>query len=217
MVNLFVHRLGADARQYRIAVRTPLRVDFGANPLNSALAIGATLATQGWYGLPVLLLLLSLGVAVAAPEPITISLSPTDCVISGQRGGPFTPIECGYVVTSDRAWANVKVSGIPPWLIPSTTFGRTPMTVTLALDQTYAAQQLDGNYSATISFSNITGSAGSTTHKALLTVTGLLPPPSDPSPSPSPSPAPSPSQSGVLLDSSGFVLLDNSGSRLVAQ
>jgi hypothetical protein len=102
-----------------------------------------------------------------------------DCVIAGQRGGAFAPIQCEYLVTTDRSWANVKVSGLPPWLIPSTTFGRTPLTVKLALDQTYAAQQLDGNYSATISFSNITGSAGSTTHKALLTVT-VLPPPSPP-------------------------------------
>jgi hypothetical protein len=217
MVNLFVHRLGADARQYRIAARTPLRVDFGANPLNSALAIGATLATQGWYGLPLLLLLLSLGVAVAAPEPITISVSPTDCVISGQRGGPFTPIECGYVVTSDRAWANVKVSGIPPWLIPSTTFGRTPLNVTLELDQTYASQQLDGTYSATISFSNITGLAGSTTRGSLLTVTelGLSPPPPATGPVVIATTPPPPPSDGYLLSDVGEVLITNTGDRLL--
>jgi len=198
-------------------------LDFGGNPMNSALAIGSAVATQAWGCLPVLLLLLSCGVAVADQSRLTISVSPTtDCVISGQRGGSFAPIECEYVVTTNHRWANVKVSGIPPWLISSTTFGRTPLTVTLALDQNYAAQQLDGNYSATITFSNITSSAGSTTHKALLTVTELPPPPPDrpspsPTPSPTPSPSPSPSPSGILLDSFGFVLLDNSGGRLLAQ
>jgi hypothetical protein len=55
MVNSFVHRLGANARYYRIAARATLRIDFGANPLNCPLAIGATFATQAWYRLPVLL------------------------------------------------------------------------------------------------------------------------------------------------------------------
>jgi hypothetical protein len=216
MVNLFVHRLGADAREYRIAARTPLRVDLGANPLNSALAIGATLATRAGYGLPVLLLLLSLGVCVAAPAPITISVTPTACVISGQPGGSFAPPQCVYVVTADRDWANVGVSGIPPWLIASTTFGRTPLTVTLALDQSYAAQQLDGNYSATISFSNITGGAGSTKRGALLMVTelGLSPPPPATGPVVIATTSPPPPSDGYLLSDVGEVLITNTGDRL---
>jgi len=108
-------------------------------------------------------------------------VSPTaDCVINGQEGGSFAPVQCQYVVTSNRKWANVQVSGIPPWLIPSTTFGRTPLTLTLMLDQAYAAQQLDGNYLATITFSNVTSGAGSTSQKALLTITDSPPPPPPP-------------------------------------
>jgi hypothetical protein len=211
--------------------------------MHNALGTGAAVA-QAWYGLPVLLLLLfSAGIAVADQRRITISVSPTtDCVVSGQQGGSFTPIKCEYVITTNHRWANVKVSGIPPWLVPSTTFGRTPLTVTLALDQTYAAHQQDGNYSARITFSNITSRAGSVTHKALLTVTGSSSLPPDPSPSPvtvtgsspplpdsspsprlsaipSPSPSATPSSAtpGILLDGLGFVLLDNSGGRLQAQ
>jgi hypothetical protein len=222
MVLSFVHRHGADARRYSIAARASLRIDLGENPLNSARTIGATLATRA--GAVVLMLLLSAGIAVADHGSTAISVSPTtDCVISGQEGGTFAPIKCEYVITANRRWANIKVSGIPPWLVPSTTFGRTPLTVTLALDQTYAARQADGNYSAKITFSNVTSTAGTVTHKALLTVTGLSSPPPAPSPtptptpSPSPSPTPTPTQSGVLLDGSGFVLLDRSGGRLAAQ
>jgi hypothetical protein len=185
----------------------------------------SALATRAQYGtLVLLLLLLSVGFAVADYARITISVSPTtDCIISGQQGGSFTPIQCEYVIKTNHRWANVNVSGIPPWLVPSKTFGRTPLTVTLALKQTYAAQQRDGNYSATITFSNVTSGAGSVTHKALLTVKGSASPPRDPSPSPSPTPSPSPSPapspvvSGILLDGIGFVLLDNRGSRLLAQ
>jgi hypothetical protein len=190
--------------------------------MHNALATDPAVARR-WYGIAVVLLLLSVGIAVADQGGITISVSPTtDCVISGQQGGSFAPIKCEYVITTNHRWANVKVSGIPPWLAPSTTFGRTPLTVTLALDQTYAAQQLDGAYSATITFSNITSTAGTVTHKALLTVAGLSPPPPDPSPSPSPtpsspSPTPSPSTSGILLDGFGIVLSDIGGGRLLAQ
>jgi hypothetical protein len=217
MANLCAHRVGA--RHYQITALTILLVydlgwvDFGANTMKSALAIGV----QARYCLPVLLLLLSLGVAVAAPEPITISVSPTaDCVISGQQGGSFAPFQCEYLVTTNRAWANVKVSGIPPWLIPSTTFGRTPLTVTLALDHTYAAQQLDGNYSATISFSNITGSAGSTMHKALLTVTELQPPDATATSSVViQSTSPPPPSGEYLLSDVGQVLTTGTGDRLL--
>ena len=133
------------------------------------------------HGIPALLLLLGIDVASAAPSAITISVSPTaDCVINGQEGGSFAPVKCQYVVTTNRAWANVQISGIPPWLIASTTFGRTPLTLTLMLDQAYAAQQADGNYLAKITFSNVTSGAGSTTQKALLTITDLPPPPPPP-------------------------------------
>jgi hypothetical protein len=124
-------------------------------------ALGTAGVAQAWYGLAVLLLLFSVGIAVADQGRITISVSPTtDCVVSGQQGGSFAPIKCEYVITTNHRWANVKVSGIPPWLVPCTSFGRTPLTVTLALDQTYAAQQQEGNYSARITFSNITSRAG---------------------------------------------------------
>jgi len=164
-----------------------------------AFAIGEAVATQTWYLIPLLVLLLSVGSkAVAEQSGITIRVRPTtDCIISGQQGGSFAPIECKYVITSNHKWANVKVSGIPPWLIASTTFGRTPLTVKLALDQTYVAQQLDGNYSATITFTNVTSRAGTVAHEALLTVTELSvsTPAANTSPSPvtvtGPSPAPS--------------------------
>jgi hypothetical protein len=133
------------------------------------------------HGMPALLLLIGIDVAVAAPSAITISVSPTaDCIINGQEGGSFAPVKCEYVVTTNRAWANVQVSGIPPWLIPSTKFGRTPLTLTLMLDQAYAARQADGNYLANITFSNVTSGAGSTTQKALLTITDSPPPPPPP-------------------------------------
>ena len=108
------------------------------------------------------------------PQLAQLQVTPaTDIAASGPSGGPFSPTEFQYQLSTSSGSFNYSIDGIPTWLNASFTSGTattSPVTVTFSLQN---VSSLDfGTYNATISFT--TNGAGTTTRSATLTVTGAV-------------------------------------------
>jgi Na+-transporting NADH:ubiquinone oxidoreductase subunit NqrB len=139
MSALLARRFWSDARHYQIAALTTLLtynlgwVDFGARPLNSALAVAGALATQAlgtwWFKLPAfdprsaLITGLSLSLLLRADEPWLVALAATIAIgskfvlrIDGKH--IFNPAGFAIVVlllTSDGVWISPGQWGSAVW------------------------------------------------------------------------------------------------------
>ena len=107
--------------------------------------------------------------------PSGMRVSPAgDFLSEGANGGPFTPQQFDYTLTSYENYAiDFTVSESAAWLDLSTTGGTIPAlgTATVTLQVNSAADSLaDGAYSATVDFVNTTNHDGDTARTAQLTV-----------------------------------------------
>jgi hypothetical protein len=103
----------------------------------------------------------------------------TGIASSGTQGGPFSPTSFSYSVSTPFASVGFSISGVPSWLIASTTSGTattSPTTVTFSVSSS-AIGLPPGTYAATIGFANTTNGQGNQTRSATLTVNASGSPP----------------------------------------
>jgi len=117
---------------------------------------------------------------MSCPPLLTgLSVSPAATLAaSGPVGGPFAPESVSYTLKNLGPAATISYSVAPvvaaPWLSIGNATGQIALgqqaQVTVAVDQTNAATLANGNYKATLQFTNLTGGAGNATRDASLEV-----------------------------------------------
>jgi hypothetical protein len=115
---------------------------------------------------------------VAASAQPVLQLTPiTDITTSGNPGGPFSPTQWTYQLSTTQGTANFSVTGIPNWLECSPRTGNVGTTGTTISFQTNSGPNSlsAGTYPSTISFTNTDTGAGTTTRNATVTVLAAAP------------------------------------------
>ncbi|MEA2906799.1 MAG: hypothetical protein QOI12_4186 [Alphaproteobacteria bacterium] len=103
--------------------------------------------------------------------PSTLQVTPAaNMVVTGNQGGPFSPASFDYQLSASSGSVNYSITGLPSWLIASTTSGTATTgggTVTFTVS---AGGLSPGRYAATVSFTNMTSGGGNQTRSATLAV-----------------------------------------------
>jgi hypothetical protein len=105
-------------------------------------------------------------ITITAPPPLIYITPPTNLVVSGDQGGPFTPTVFTYTIKAQLGTINWSISGVPSWLTPSATSGQATSSGTQVTFTVNANSQAVGNYPATITFTNSDTGSGTTTRTA---------------------------------------------------
>jgi hypothetical protein len=98
--------------------------------------------------------------------PVVLQVAPATGVELACNVGE-NPQPFNYIVSATRSWLHWRVTGVPNWLWPSATQGRTPATITFSAD---AAALAAGAYSATLGFLNTDTGVGDTTRAINLVI-----------------------------------------------
>jgi hypothetical protein len=115
---------------------------------------------------------------VAASAQPVLQLTPiTDITTSGNPGGPFSPTQWTYQLSTTQGTANFSITGIPNWLECSPRTGNVGTTGTTISFQTNSGPNPlgAGTYPSTIRFANTDTGAGTTTRNATVTVLAAAP------------------------------------------
>jgi hypothetical protein len=114
------------------------------------------------------------GAAWVFAQPLQVTPT-TDMAAAGNPGGPFTPSSFQYQLSAAAGSINYSISGVPSWLIPSSTSGTASTGTTVKFTVNATANSLAvGTYGPiTITFTNSDTGQGTTTVTATLTVNPL--------------------------------------------
>jgi hypothetical protein len=120
--------------------------------------------------------LVALTVAASA-QPVLQLIPITDITTSGNPGGPFSPTQWTYQLSTTQGTANFSVTGIPNWLECSPRTGNVGTTgTTINFQNNSGLNSLSaGTYPSTISFTNTDTGAGTATRNATVTVLAAAP------------------------------------------